>query len=220
MGLLNLLIANASETFTDVDITIIQAATKRAEAFIADVFEFEYSVDIVVTSPSLLIPTIPEDGIGARTYSSRLIVIVIDKQQKKPDEDILFETICHEMSHSYRWEKLPEYANTLFEGMILEGLAVVLEEKALADGNIGMKQFFLHEIQSTPQSMIDSIVEQLSTDFDNDKYDYETIFFSGNDKLPRWAGYRLGYYYVKKYLEQNGNDIAKATVASYKSFSV
>ena len=58
-------------------------------------------------------------------------MLSIDKQQRKISEDFVFETICHEMSHSLRWEKLPEYAETMFDGMILEGLAVVLEEEAM-----------------------------------------------------------------------------------------
>lgn len=36
--------------------------------------------------------------------------------------------------------------------------------------------------------------------------------------MPRWAGYRLGYYYVKKYLEKTGRSIEEATLDSYKLF--
>ena len=39
--------------------------------------------------------------------------------------------MCHELVHSLRWEKVPEYAETMFNGMILEGMAVVLEEEAM-----------------------------------------------------------------------------------------
>ena len=37
---------------------------------------------------------------------------------------------------------------------------------------------------------------------DSNEYNYDEIFFNGNDKLPRWSGYSLGYYLVKKYLEK------------------
>lgn len=39
--------------------------------------------------------------------------------------------MCHELAHSLRWEKVPEYAETIFDGIILEGMAVVLEEEAM-----------------------------------------------------------------------------------------
>jgi uncharacterized protein YjaZ len=218
MAQINLLVANASQAFSENDTAVFEAAKRDAEAFIASSFDFDYSVDIVMTTPSLLTRTIPEDGIGARTFSSNLIVVVIDKSQKQIEKEIVFETMCHELSHSMRWEKVPEYANTLFEGMILEGLAVALEQKALADTNARSKQFFLSEVLSTPQDVIDGMILELKDHFENDKYDYDTIFFSGTDTLPRWAGYRLGYYYVSKYLEESGADIAEATLASYKSF--
>ncbi len=41
---------------------------------------------------------------------------------------------------------------------------------------------------------------------------YDTIFFNGNDDLPRWSGYSLGYYLVKKYLEKTGKKIEEAFV--------
>lgn len=42
------------------------------------------------------------------------------------------------------------------------------------------------------------------------RYDYQTIFFNGNNKLPRWSGYSLGYLTVKKYLEKSGKTIEEA----------
>ena len=39
--------------------------------------------------------------------------------------------MCHALAHSLRWEKVPEYAETIFDGIILEGMAVVLEEEAM-----------------------------------------------------------------------------------------
>ena len=39
--------------------------------------------------------------------------------------------MCHELAHYLRWEKVPEYAETIFDGIILEGMAVVLEEEAM-----------------------------------------------------------------------------------------
>lgn len=219
MGRIKLFVANANETFTKSEVDILHSAAEKAESFISTNFTFDYEVDLIITSPSFLMPTIPEDGISGRTYNSRLIILVIDKYQKKINEDIVFETICHEMSHSLRWEKLPEYSRTLFDGMILEGLAIVLEEAALEEQKSKAQQFFLKEIQSTDQKTIDSIITHLKDTMNNEQYDYDTIFYTGNAVLPRWSGYRLGYYYVRKHLRDRGMTIFQATLESYSIFS-
>lgn len=219
MAKINLTVTNASNAFSEAEIEIIRAATVAAEQYLSKNFSFDYNVDVIVAPPSLLMATIPEDGITGRTYSSRLLVLVIDKQQAEIKEDIVFEIICHEMSHSTRWEKVPEFANTLFKNMILEGLAVVLEEKALADTGRKNKQFFLSTVQNTDQMTIDEIIDSLKPQFDSEQYDYERLFFWGDESLPRWAAYRLGYYFVKKYMQENGISIEEATLLSYKKFS-
>tara|TARA_B100002049_G_C16010278_1_gene345500 strand:- start:89 stop:751 length:663 start_codon:yes stop_codon:yes gene_type:complete len=219
MGKIKLFIANANRKFTDEEISLFKSAAEAAEGFISDNFSFDYDVDLVITSPSFLMNTIPEDGISGRTYNSQLIALVINKQETKITEDAVFETICHEMSHSLRWEKLDEYANTLFKTIILEGLATVLEEKALLETNRQKKQFFLKEVQNTDQATINRMIAMLKNSFDDANYDYDRIFYSGDDSLPRWTAYRLGYYFVKQHLNQSGTTIADATLASYTKFS-
>ena len=219
MGKINLLIANANYNFTSRELSVFKSATESANEYISDHFDFDYEVDLVVVTPSFLMRVIPEDGLTAQTYSSRLIILTIDKSQRKIQEDIIFETICHEMSHSLRWEKLPEYANTMFEGMILEGLAITLEEKAMNVTNRRTKQFFLNEMTNTTQKEINTMTDQLRDSFNNDSYNYQTIFFTGDKTLPRWTGYKLGYYFVKKHLRETGQSIEQATLASYSEFS-
>ena len=219
MSKIYLHIANANQNFTARELSILKNAAKKAEAFISAIFQqFDYEVDIIITTPSFILPTIAEDGIAGKTLHSRLIVLSIDKQQRKISEDFVFETICHEISHSLRWEKLPEYAETMFDVMILEGLAVVLEEEAMVKTGQQDKQFFLKEIQKTPQAEIDKIIAVLKDKLEGKVYDYNKIFFTGDDILPRWAGYKLGYYFVKQHLHQTSQTITQATLASYKDF--
>ena len=94
-------------------------------------------------------------------------MISVDKSQHGVNEDFIFETICHEMSHSLRWEKLPEYAETMFDGMILEGLAVALEEEAIIKLGRRNQQFFLREMQKTSQAEIDKIIAALQGNFED-----------------------------------------------------
>lgn len=217
MSRIHLYIANAGKDFTDTDVTAICRAVKSAETFVSGVFRsFDYDLDLIVVSSSPTTPTIQQDGIGGRTYHSRLIVVALDKSQHVPSEDFIFETVCHELSHSLRWEKVPEFAETLFDGMIMEGLAVVLEEQAMNRSGYELRQFFLAEVRRTGLKEISTMMTVLRNKFDNTEYDYETIFFSGNDLLPRWAGYKLGYYLIKRYLSKTKQTIEQATLASYK----
>lgn len=219
MGKIYLHIANANQSFTDKEVSLLRGAVRKAEIFISAMFQqFDYEVDIIITTPSFTLPTIAEDGIAGKTLHSRLIVLSIDKQQHEIAEDFVFETICHEMSHSLRWEKLPEYTETMFDGMILEGLAVVLEEEAMRSAGRQNMQFFLREMQKTSQQEIDQMISVLKGNFSDTQYDYHRIFFTGDDALSRWAGYELGYYFVKQYLRQADQSIAQATLTSYKDF--
>ena len=218
MTKIHLLIANSSKYFTDTEVDVFHKAVEESEIFLSKHFNLGHDVDIVVTSASSLMDTIPEDGISARTYNSRLIIIAIDKSQAPIVEDIIFETVCHEMSHSIRWESQSEYSDTLFKGLILEGLAVVLEEMAMTETDRHNKQFFLKTILDTDDEMIELITSELSKDFDNTKYDYNSIFYTGDDTLPRWAGYRLGYRLVKHHMEHTNQSIADVTLAKYDTF--
>ena len=219
MSKIHIHMANANQIFTNAEITIFKNATQKAEGFISATFtQFDYEVDVIIATSSFILPTIAEDGIAGKTLHSRLIILSLDKNQHEISEGFIFETICHEMSHSLRWEKLPEYAETMFDGMILEGLAVALEEEAMIKTGQQDKQFFLKEIQETPRAEIDKMITVLKDKFEDKIYDYNKIFFTGDDILPRWAGYRLGYYFVKQYLRQTDQDIVQATLASYKDF--
>lgn len=218
MGKINVLIANATHQFSMEDRVIISEAVKDAEIFINESFEFDYDVDVVVTAPSFLMKTIPEDGISGRTYNSRLIVLVINKEEKILTANAIFEIICHEMSHSLRWEKLPEYSDNLFKGMILEGLAIALEQKAI-EARGGEKQFFLERMLETTEDEYKKMVNELESSFSKTSYDYEGIFYTGNETLPRWAGYRLGYYFVQQYLKKTNRSIEQATLDSYTKFT-
>lgn len=218
MGKIHTLIANATHQFSVEDQRLIKEAVKDAETFINSTFVFDYDVDVVITAPSFLMKTIPEDGIGGRTYNSRLIILVINKKEKAITADAVFEIVCHEMSHSLRWEKVPEYSDDMFKGMILEGLAIVLEQKAI-EARGGEKQFFLKSMLETTEGEYQRIIHELEASFSKNSYDYEAIFYNGNDTLPRWAGYRLGYYFVKRYLEKTGRTIEQATLDSYSQFN-
>ena len=73
----------------------------------------------------------------------------------------------------------------------------------------------------TPISGVEKeILEKLRGQLDSNYYNYDTIFFNGNDKLPRWSSYSLGYYLVKKYLEKTNKKIEDAFADKYAEFKI
>lgn len=89
----------------------------------------------------------------------------------------------------------------------------------MADLGISKKQFFLEEVQKSYPEQAKEILSVLSGDLNATTYDYNTIFYTGNEVLPRWAGYKLGYYLVRKYLERSGSSIVEATFDGYKDIA-
>lgn len=63
------------------------------------------------------------------------------------------------------------------------------------------------------------ILEKLRSQLDSNYYDYDTIFFNGSNELPRWSGYSLGYYLVRKYLKKTGKKIEDAFADKYADFN-
>ena len=103
--------------------------------------------------------------------------------------------------------------NTLFDGMISEGIATYFESEFVKDKL--EKQLFLKTVVERSDEENKKIHKELESQLKNERYDYQAIFFNGNDKLPRWSGYSLGYLTVKKYLEKSGKTIEEAFADKY-----
>ena len=108
--------------------------------------------------------------------------------------------------------------NTLFDAMIFEGLATYFEYEFAKTSK--EKQFFIKTILNRSDEENKKILSVLKPELDNNQYDYDTIFFKGNDILPRWSGYSLGFYLVKKYLERNNTRIENIFTNKYDEFRI
>lgn len=104
----------------------------------------------------------------------------------------------------------------MFDGLIFEGIATYFEAEFVKDRK--EKQLFVKTVLERSDEENEKILEKLRDQLDSNYYDYDTIFFNGNDKLPRWAGYSLGYYLVKKYLDKTGKTIEDAFADKYTDF--
>jgi uncharacterized protein YjaZ len=209
MNKINLFITEANNNLSAKK-SLILNAVKVAEEYAFPKLRIDWDIDIVITNRAYEF-VIPEDGVGGRTYASDFILISINED--KITENILAETLVHELCHAARWGKNDEWMNTLFDGIISEGIATYFEFEFVKDKP--EKQLFLKTAVGRSDEENKKIYEELESQLENERYDYQTIFFNGNDKLPRWSGYSLGYLTVKKYLEKSGKPIEEAFADKY-----
>ena len=214
MSKINVLLTNANGNFDDIKDAIL-AAVKEVESYAFSRLKIDWDIDVVVSANAYSL-IIPEDGVGGYTYASDFIVSALDlKSMSIPH---FKEMLVHELGHAARWGKNDEWMNTLFDGMISEGVATYFGTEFAK--NNSEKQFFTRAMLERSDEENERILNELRGNLDDKNYDYQTIFFTGNDKLPRWSGYSLGYYLVKKYLEKTHKTIEEAFADKYEDFKI
>lgn len=212
MNKINVLLANSNGNLRNAG-QLIKEAVKEAETYAFSRLNINWDIDLMITNHMTFV-LIPEDGVGGRTYWSDLITICVDEE--KLTKSKMTEMLVHELCHAARWGKNNEWMNTLFDGIINEGIATYFETEFAK--NRKEKQFFIKTVLERSDKENEKIFEKLRDQLELKSYDYETIFFNGNDELPRWAGYSLGYYLVKKYLKKTGKKIEDAFADKYADF--
>lgn len=213
MNKVNILLTEANGNLSN-EKEMIENAIKMAEEYAFSKLNIDWDIDVLVTNRIPMI--IPENGAGGYTFSADFIRINID--DKKATENLISENVAHELCHAACWGKNDEWIKSLFDGLIFEGLACVLEAEFVKDRS--EKSLFIKTILERTDDENEKILEKLRDQLDSNYYDYDTIFFNGNDELPRWSGYSLGYYLVKKYFEKTGKKIEDAFADKYADFKI
>lgn len=213
MNKINILLTEANGNLLDKK-EMIKTAVKTAEKYVFPKLKIDWDIDILVTNRIPMI--IPENGAGGFTFSADFIRIIIDDE--KATENLISENVVHELCHAARWGKNDEWIKSLFDGLLFEGLACVFEDE-FANNN-PEKTLFIKTILERSDEENEKILAVVREKLDSNEYNYDEIFFNGNDKLPRWAGYSLGYYLVKKYLEKTNKGIEDAFVDKYADFKI
>jgi uncharacterized protein YjaZ len=214
MNKVNLLLTEANGNLSSSRDMII-GAVKTAEEYVFPKLKISWDIDLLVTN-RLYDIIIPEDGVGGRTRTSDFIEFAIN--ENKATENLISEMVTHELCHAARWGKNDEWINSLFDNVISEGIATYLEAEFVRDRE--EKTVFIKTILERTDNENEIILEKLRDQLDSNYYDYDTIFFNGNDELPRWSGYSLGYYLVKKYLEKINQKIEDAFADKYADFKI
>ena len=213
MNKINVLITRANGNL-DSKVETIVKAVKEAECYVFPKLKIDWDIDLLVTN-RLYDIIIPEDGVGGHTRTSDFIEFAINEE--KATENLISEMVAHELCHAARWGKNDEWINSLFDGVINEGIATYFEAEFVKDRT--EKTVFIKTILERSDEENEKILEKLRSQLDSNYYDYETIFFNGSNELPRWSGYSLGYYLVRKYLKKTGKKIEDAFADKYADFN-
>lgn len=211
-------IANASARFDNLMLQQIDRAILKAESYALPKLKTKTNVDMVI-SDAFIGDVIPETHIGGHTYSSNFVTVTIDSRCNIVKMSDLFLTMCHELCHATRWQYNDEWATTLLDEMFFEGVATAFEIEATSNNNMPL-DCFARIISSRSDEDNEKILVALKGQVSNKAYDYNKIFFAGDTglKLPRWSGYSLGYYLVKKYLENNNKKAHEIYAIKYSDF--
>ena len=209
----NILITEANGNLSDKR-EMIEAAVKTAQEYAFPKLKVDWDIDVLVTNRVPMI--IPENGAGGYTFSADFIRINIDDE--KATKNLISETLVHEFCHAARWSKNDEWANSLFDVLFFEGLACALEADFVK--NKSEKSLFIKTVLECSDDENKKILDLIQNKLASNEYNYDEIFFNGNDELPRWAGYSLGYYLVKKYLKKTNKKIEDAFADKYAEFKI
>jgi hypothetical protein len=196
MNKINILLTEANGNLSNKK-EMIEKAVKVAEEYVFPKLKIDWDIDVLVTN-RLYDILIPEDGVGGLTITADFIEFAVN--QEKATEDLISEMLVHELCHAARWGKNNERITSLFDGIISEGIATYFEAEFIKNRN--ERTIFIKTILGRSDEENEKILDQLRDRLDSNEYDYNAIFFTGNNKLPRWSGYSLGFYLVKKYLEK------------------
>lgn len=214
MNKINILLTGANGNLSNKK-EMIEKAVKVAEEYVFPKLKIDWDIDVLVTN-RLHDIIIPEDGVGGLTITADFIEFAIN--QEKATEYLISEMLVHELCHAARWGKNNERITSLFDGIISEGIATYFEAEFIKNRN--ERTIFIKTILGRSDEENEKILDQLRDRLDSNEYDYNAIFFTGNNKLPRWSGYSLGFYLVKKYLEKTGKTIEEAFADKNVDFKI
>jgi hypothetical protein len=176
------------------------------------------TIKLAISSVNIL----PVWGIGARTISGftdnhrvETVEIYYDPNNSNFRVELILRTLVHELHHVCR-VRMPNFQLTLLECMVNEGLAdhFMLEvlnceitpfSSALTD-----EQVQQNIIRVKPFTRIK--FESWTQEF-NDKYFVPWMFGrTGDDPIPHWTGYSIGWRIVENYIRANPEARASSLV--------
>lgn len=153
-------------------------------------------LDIVVMDDPKFV--IPELGISGYAKNSTTIFVHVDPNSSHLINNLeqeVVSTIAHELHHVLRMSTVG-YGKTLLEALITEGLADHFDKE-------------LNQTSPKPWSIslkpdeLGFFSRLAINEYNNTSYNHQDWFFGSLERrIPRWAGYAIGFDLVGKYIKR------------------
>lgn len=146
----------------------------------------------IVDNPSMIIPEI---GIGGFNPDEQEVIIAIDVGFNAIDQSLeeeLIPMLAHEIHHAKRRRSVG-YGHTLLEASVSEGLA---DHFSIEVTGIEPPLWSVALAEAELQAWTDTA----STTWNQPGYDHYAWFFGTDQRIPRWAGYSIGFELVNRYV--------------------
>lgn len=158
------------------------------------------TVDVVVRDAPQF--SIPEIGVGGFNPDPYTIFVSVDPEHPVLQEALeahVAASVAHEFHHVAR-RRGPGYGETLLGALVSEGLAT---------------QFAIEVTGSDPPPWATALSDDDAACLFaearptyHSAYDHRRWFFGSDLRVPRWAGYSLGFRLVRRYLEAHRYETA------------
>lgn len=143
---------------------------------------------------------IPQTGLNGYAPSENWVQLTVDVKNKFKKfnwiiNNSLPSTVCHEINHCARWKYIG-YGNTLAEAIVSEGLASLFEIEMC-------KKYKVPWLKITKKEGLDIIKIFNKRNKNKDSFYNHNEWFFGEGKLPKWIGYKLGFYFINLFKKNN-----------------
>lgn len=167
------------------------------------------TIDLGISSENL----IPGLGMTGATTSSHSVWINFDPKNPDFKVELLLCGLVHESHHMSRL-RMPQWQLTLLECMIAEGLAdnfmIEVNNCERSSWSQALTEEEIKQYMKKVKPVLFIIHESWTAEF-NEKYFVPWMFGrTGDNPIPHWTGYSIGWKLVKNYL----NDHPDATASS------
>jgi len=139
-------------------------------------------------------------GFGGYAWTKNKVIIPVDPDfpgLNKTLQSDLGRTIAHELYHVLQGYTFDKGGNNLLESLIHEGLSDHFEIE-ISGGKPQKWDLALD------QKQLKEFRKKAEKEFDNREYHHQSWFF-GEEGIPYWAGYSIGFDIVKKYFQKHSD---------------
>jgi hypothetical protein len=206
------------DTSIDLNDTISIEILKRIETILPKIQQLIPTDSVTIKLAISSIYILPNWGIGSRATgddSGETVEINYDPKHPNFKVEYIFRSLVHELHHVGRMRN-PEYELTLLECMVNEGLAehfmVEVFNCELSPWDIALTDEQIQENIIRVKPLLQIKHESWTNEFSEKYFNPWMLGRDGDEPIPHWAGYSIGWKIVENYLIKHPEASASSLV--------